>query len=95
MTDHKNEAIDRLEMVYLGGATDSERANGIATAQVHATLYIAEQQRIANLIALARLESENSSTPTNAIDALWDPKAVGFEVRLRTTAAIREGLGLA
>ena len=51
MTDHKNEAIDRLEMVYLRGATDSERANGIAASQVHATLYLAEQQQLANVIA--------------------------------------------
>ena len=66
MTDHKAEAV-RLASLADGSYGAIEHRNGadaaseavealmIATeAQVHATLYLAEQQRIANLIALGQ-----------------------------------------
>lgn len=50
MTDHKAEAEDKLNWLHIGGATDIERANGIAKAQVHATLALVDELRLANLI---------------------------------------------
>ena len=49
--DHKAEAESRIDWTFRGGATDSERASMVAKAQVHATLYLAEQNLAANLIA--------------------------------------------
>lgn len=52
--DHKAEAERVLAMA--GNDPDAQMAMTIAAAaQVHATLYLAEQQRIANLIALSAL----------------------------------------
>ena len=50
MTDHKTEAVNYL----IASKIDARDDDGLkpAIAQVHATLYLAEQQRIANLIAL-------------------------------------------
>ena len=84
--DHKNEAIDRVEGTFFGGATDQQRANGIAKAQVHATLYLAEQQRIANLIALGY--GVVSRRMPNDLGEEGTRKAV------KVDATIREGLGV-
>lgn len=55
MTDHKAEAEKWLDpnVWREAKAADNEVPTLVAIAQVHATLYLAEQQRIANLIALA------------------------------------------
>lgn len=48
MTNHKNEA-ERL--LSVGGFSDVENELTLQEAQVQATLHVAEQQRVANLIA--------------------------------------------
>lgn len=58
MTDHKQQALDLLGSVHLDTGDVYDQSIGAdatvtAAAEVHATLYLAEQQRIANLIALA------------------------------------------
>lgn len=58
--DHAAEATrsladaDRFASVNCPLETGEHKADIIATAQVHATLALVEQQRIANLIALAK-----------------------------------------
>lgn len=95
MTDHKNEAIDRLEMVYLGGATDSERANGIAAAQVHATLYLAEQQRIANLITYWQLHTPRTVAESQEPNAIIEVHQLYGDIGEQTVEAfIQDGLGI-
>lgn len=44
----------------------------IAAAHVHATLALAEQQRLANVFELSRIESENHCTPKDALNAIYD-----------------------
>ncbi len=71
--------------------TGEHKADMIAVAQVHATLALVEQQRIANLIAL--MDSPRSSTlmAKAALNGLSEGEP--FAVRdLR--ADVREGLGL-
>lgn len=62
MSDHKAEAEGRLDILngndYTGA--DSEAAVAAAMAQVSATLYLAEQQRIANLLTFAGMYTEQS-----------------------------------
>lgn len=58
MADHKGDAMACLIEAYnhlgtaMPGETGEYKADVIATAQVHATLYLAEQQSTANQIAL-------------------------------------------
>lgn len=66
--------------------TGELKADILALAQVHATLALVEQQRIANLIALARpYELPNGG---DASYMLYDPET------LQLQPDIREGLGL-
>lgn len=55
MSDHKADALHRIEGLHdwqgREGETDTSILSVVLEAQVHATLYLAEQQRIANLIA--------------------------------------------
>lgn len=49
MTDHKAEALDWIE--FSGDCNperDPKAMHSVALGQVHATLYLAEQQRVAN-----------------------------------------------
>jgi len=98
MTDHKAEAEKLTAMKYAVGAPIGAVRHNDALAQVHATLYLAEQQRIANLIAGFDLLSDARPTsmdvnPQTNDDVLksyqnaWDR-----QVPLRS--AIKEGLGL-
>jgi len=84
MTDHKAEALGFISGP--SGIDWSEEAPHVelAMAQVHATLALAEQQRIANLIALA------------TADDIADPLTNNWESGLWETARtqIIEGLGL-
>ena len=62
MTNHKDEAQRQLYRVE-GRYMDQPKSQFVidatlASAQVHATLYLAEQQRAANLIALLVAEGE-------------------------------------
>jgi len=85
MSYHKNKAEEIL-------STDENfpiavAAARIAQSQVHATLYLAEQQRIANLIAW----KENINAFQRADYAL-DTETVGY--LNKATDQIIEGLGL-
>jgi len=88
MTDHKAEALAWIrgmdEIIEEEGMTDATLVASPVNAQVHATLYLAEQQRIANLIALA------------TADDMTDPLTNKWESGLWETARtqIIEGLGL-
>jgi len=55
MTDHKAEAEEYVDFMFRMGATEDVRSTAVGKAQAHATLYLAEQQRVANLIALAAM----------------------------------------
>jgi len=73
-----------------------EQKDPLRAAQVHATLAVAEQQRIGNLIALARLEAEGGGTDRVTFDAVFgpghSPEAFGYALTVRPD--IRQGLGL-
>ena len=65
-TDHKDEATFTLEQVE-PLAHESPDSTRIALAQVHATLAVAEQQRIASLIAIWQV-LETSSLIAESVD---------------------------
>ncbi len=48
MTDHKAMAEEYVDFTFRYGATEEARLGATAKAQVHATLYAAEQQQAAN-----------------------------------------------
>ena len=80
--DHRAEALEHVEdAVTVNGLYLMQKAIGLA--QVHATLAVAEQARIANLIALYRLSEED------AMD--FARQGVSFP---QVSLAIREGLGI-
>ena len=62
--NHKAEALLGLKMASRDVSANYERQTGekksdlLALTQIHATLYLAEQQRVANLIALASFSHE-------------------------------------
>jgi hypothetical protein len=61
MTNHKDEAVDWLDFAIELARSPYEPASpdeATNLAQVHATLYLAEQQRIGNLIAYANAYCE-------------------------------------
>ena len=91
MSNHKAEALriihDANHEVLAGRVTVAEVHAAQAAAQVHATLALVEQQRIANLIAYSNVLEENQRDGFELTD---DGKA--FMDRLE--AQIREGLGL-
>ena len=92
MTDHKAQALKNIDEGYIEVAEDNEVAISLALAQVHATLYLAEQQRIANLIAFVAL---NPLTKLEEVGA-WSVDGEEEAVERNTARhAIREGLGLA
>lgn len=82
--DHAGEAVRLI------GATDTRDWNEaspyvdrrIAAAQVHATLALAEQTRIANLIALARAEGECGLQFSDETLAAVDPDYPGFALKI-------------
>ena len=82
MTDHKKEAIESLDGL---GYTGDEAYVG--QAQVHATLYLAEQQRIANLIAFVHSISEEVGN-----NVMPDYKVI--DKAQEATKQVFEGLGL-
>lgn len=87
--DHATEAMTRVERIKPGQlAVDAQVLLGIA--QVHATLALVEQQRIANVIALASLRIGPNDTPALRHLAI-EPHGLDG---VRPAAGIREGLGL-
>lgn len=95
MNDHKAEAkicIDSSHRQRLDGLGPTEAIKAglyMLQAQVHATLYLAEQQRLANLIALAAHEPGKSEAYWRAL--LSNPVN---EMALELKPEIREALGL-
>lgn len=88
--NHKQDAREYLRLAVLESAPEWATVH-TAHAQAHATLALVEQQRIANLITLFRIESENTSTPMDAMRAIYDlsePKS------LRTQPEIMSALGI-
>lgn len=88
--DHACEARRLLQVERSDAASalgwdsaDAQHAATLAEAQVHATLALIEQQRIANLIAMFSLSEEDAS----------DAADLGFDY-LAAAKDIREGLGL-
>lgn len=62
MTDHVNNALGCVGYANVHIQTAPElAANFIGEAQVHATLALVEQQRIANLIALSQVVAGNGT----------------------------------
>lgn len=99
--DHAEKARTELDFLHEWmaeeGQTDATQLASAIEAQVHATLALVEQQRIANIIALTRIETENQATPTDALDALYsreEPTGWGQDVSLHTRPEIMKGLGL-
>jgi hypothetical protein len=80
--DHKAEALVALAAVSELGLSNDEgyrKQEMLTEAQVHATLYLAEQQRIANLIAYANNWYPDSRTEAGDL----------------IHSMIRDGLGIA
>jgi len=82
--DHKTKMLDALEAAKWA-TTDTMRRNFLLEAQVHATAHAAEQQRIANLIALSRDDDMVDPNKGTWQDGFWE----------ESRKVIVEGLGLA
>lgn len=102
MSDHKEAAESLISGPVYTLADGSDHVNpterAMAMAQVHATLYLAEQQRLANLIAGfgllsdARPTSMDVTPQTNA-DVL-NSYQNAWDRQMSLRAVIKEGLGL-
>ena len=89
MIDHKAEAerLADLSGATIAGMTVAEVHVSQAAAQVHATLYAAERQHVANLIAYSNVLEENQRDGFELTDD-------GRTFMDRLEVQIREGLGL-
>ena len=87
MSNHKVEAMNYLIASTIDTHGDDDRK--VAIAQVHATLYLAEQQRIGNLIALGSMQTSKETWATSARDEWVDEALSALADR-----EPREGLGL-
>ena len=86
--DHASEAVNFLRATTFDTHGDDDRK--VALAQVHATLALVEQQRIANLIALGE-----AAFPDGSRVYTWAVVVPGEHVdSYRLRADVREGLGL-
>jgi hypothetical protein len=93
MTINHKAAADSYLEACLYDTYDMTNAEKVSLAQVHATLALVEQQRIANLIALASItgpESEAELTPLET--TAW--RALGDAETGEMLPSIRKGLGL-
>ncbi len=96
--DHAAEAMRCLDIpshFIRNDGTSPEGGRMVAEAQVHATLALVEQQRIANLIALTGLGGELYLASREAAEALTrrapdpnNPGDVGRVLRLDIAAAL-------
>lgn len=94
--DHGAEAHEYEKEACGAQRIGEESAEAMATLSLmKATLALVEQQRIANLLEMARHESENDSTPSDAIAVLWSQEDHGWHgMKLLTRPEIKEALGL-
>lgn len=82
MSEHVTLAEGLLEKAQNSGAGSDVAANAAAAAQVHATLALVEQQRIANLLALVTAREEDNV------------KAFSWAATERAATQVLEGLDL-
>lgn len=86
MSDHKTEALEALSEIMLH-FDEGENGTARATiAQVHATLYLAEQQRIANLIEVSK------RVDVGVYQSVEDER--GYTTHTVLSPWLNEGLGL-
>lgn len=94
--DHAKEAGDAL--YWLENAGDNiVRERGpmeVAMAQVHATLALVEQMRIANLIALAESGRTTVNGARQALSAIYDGTVEGGTARMSLRPDIAAALGI-
>lgn len=81
--DHVAKAMTLRNNITPEDMGDPETRDWLATAQVHATLALVEQQRVANLIALFAIDNKDAA----------DFATVGFSYPA-ALVEITEGLGL-
>ena len=71
--DYKAEADANLSIALAGGYQHLATADLISIAQVNATLHLAEQQRVANLLAYQALHPNSHTTLDNSVaDQIWE-----------------------
>lgn len=90
--DHKMRATDLMDHVdnhAVYGEPIAVALVTLAAAQTHATLALVEQQRIANLIALARV---NAGFAQIAYEALTGPPSYGEPIDLAPDIAAALGI---
>lgn len=90
--DHAAEARNRI-VGGIGPSFDQGR-DEIAVAQVHATLALVEQQRVANVLFLAHLEAEGGGTDRFTFNSVFEPVGEGFGVHLHVRPDIAATLGI-
>lgn len=80
---HIDHTLEALGLRQLASSTDHgpSAANLIAAAQVHATLALAEQQKVANLIALAKLAGREEDVHEEVAEVAYE--ALNALVRLK------------
>lgn len=86
--NHVAKAMDHMA----GWDSEGHFAGDAAFAQVHATLALVEQQRIANVIALAQIASDPDAIVTPAERAAWE--AIAHPGTGHPRPWIKEALGL-
>lgn len=96
MTEHIDHAARIEELVTLSWTADNDEKGWLlAEAQIHATLALVEQQRIANLIALAGSPvSEVASAGKSALLEVERADGYGPYIPPKVRSEIRKGLGL-
>lgn len=96
MSEHRESLRDALETASHPNANDTITDRAYMRALVHATAELAEQQRLANLIALARLEVEGGGTDRAVHSHVFTPLSPegGFGASLSVRRSILDGLGL-
>ncbi len=92
MTESIDHAAEARRMISFA-KSEAGATIGATIAQAHATLALVEQQRIANLIALATFTASNPDAQILPVErAAW--LAIAEDGTGHPTALIREGLGL-
>lgn len=87
--DHAAEAVRLIELSSVPPYTDESRTL-LAAAQVHATLALVEQQRIANLIALSQVQDGLCASAYSAL-AVMSPDRRRTILDPNIAAALRIG----